>query len=117
TEKDPAIRKALGVLARHLDTHGAPGQRPIGNIGLYFLWSVERVGVLYNLRTIGGKDWYRWGADLLVKHQGADGSWACGGYWGSSHHVDTSFALLFLKRANRTRDLTRKLDFLSGTRK
>jgi hypothetical protein len=26
----------------------------------YFLWSVERVAVIYNLAKIGGKDWYSW---------------------------------------------------------
>jgi hypothetical protein len=72
---------------------------------LYFLWSVERAAVIFGLRTINGKDWYEWGADVLLKNQKEDGSWRdrfpgiC----------DTCFALLFLKRANVAKDLTDKL--------
>ena len=25
--------------------------------------------MLYDLNTIGGKDWYGWGAQILIKHQ------------------------------------------------
>ena len=53
-------------------------------INLYFLWTLERVGVLYNRREIAGKDWYAWGAELLVDHQAEDGSWHHGGYPGSN---------------------------------
>jgi hypothetical protein len=78
----------------HADAHG----------DLYFLWSVERVAVVYDLRTIGGKDWYAWGAPIIVDHQQPDGSW---------HDVhetaDTCFALLFLKRVNVAQDLTATL--------
>ena len=76
----------------------------------YFLWSLERVAVLYGLRTIGGKDWYAWGSDVIVRHQRPDGSWAddFGG------PVDTCFALLFLKRANVAVDLTKILQSLGG---
>jgi hypothetical protein len=72
---------------------------------LYFLWSVERVGVVFDLMTINGKDWYNWGADIILKFQQSDGSWndrfpgIC----------DTCFALLFLKRVNIAKDLTNKL--------
>jgi hypothetical protein len=82
---------------------------PMAN--LYFLWSVERVAVLYDLQTIGGKDWYRWGAEILVANQGPHGNWANGGYHGASPVLDTSLALLFLKRANLAKDLTNKLPF------
>ena len=47
-------------------------------INLYFLWSVERVAVLYNLPTIGKKEWYRWGAEILVANQKKDGNWEDG---------------------------------------
>ncbi len=71
--------------------------------GYYFLWSLERVAVAYGLATITDKDWYAWGADILLDNQNGDGSWqglyADGG-------CDTSFALLFLRRANLAPDLT-----------
>jgi hypothetical protein len=118
TDKDPALKKALEALSQHV---GKPmsfgrGARRQGNrfaINYYFLWSVERVGVLFNLPRIGGKDWYAWGAGELVNVQSDNGSWEGGGYHGATPATNTCFALLFLKRVNLTRDLTRKLDFLA----
>jgi hypothetical protein len=76
-----------------------------GNIGryadFYFLWSVERVATAYGLDTIGKKDWYAWGAKLLLPAQLRDGSWG-----GPPDGVNTCFALLFLSRANLAKDLT-----------
>jgi hypothetical protein len=72
----------------------------------YFLWSVERVAVAFGLKTIGGKDWYDWGSDLIVALQNKDGSWQAR-YPGGG--CDTCFALLFLRRANLAPDLTAAL--------
>jgi predicted DNA-binding antitoxin AbrB/MazE fold protein len=75
----------------------------------YFLWSVQRVGVLLNLKTIGGRDWYDWGIGYLLPEQLADGSWLGGNYsgngLGNTHAVSTCFALLFLKRSDLLPDL------------
>ena len=49
---------------------------------LYFLWSLERVGVLYNLPKIEDKDWYAWGSKTLLARQQPDGNWKDGAYWG-----------------------------------
>ena len=68
----------------------------------YFLWSLERVAVVYALETIGNRDWYAVGSDYLLDRQSSDGSWR--GNLGST--VDTCFALFFLRRANLARDLT-----------
>ncbi len=81
-------------------------------VGLYFLWSVERVGVMYNLRTFGDKDWYAWGSQMIVDNQAADGSVSLGDYPGRQVLVDTCFALLFLKRANLAQDLSKKIEYL-----
>jgi hypothetical protein len=75
---------------------------------IYFLWSMERVAMVYDLRTIGGKDWYAWGAPLLLAHQQPDGSWS-DLFPGIP---DTCFALLFLHRINVAQDLTRNLQKL-----
>jgi hypothetical protein len=72
----------------------------------YFLWSVERVAMALGLETFGGKDWYNWGAEILVANQRPDGSWQ-GQY--AAYGADTCFALLFLSRANFTGDLTVRL--------
>jgi hypothetical protein len=76
---------------------------------LYLLWSVERVGVLYSLPTIGDNDWYRWGAEMLIANQQKRGFWTGGGYPGASSTLDTCLALLFLKRTNFVADLSAKL--------
>jgi hypothetical protein len=72
---------------------------------LYFLWSVERVAMIYDLQLIGGTDWYRWAAEILVEKQSDDGHWK--DRWGDE--IDTCFALLVLKRANVAKDLTTNL--------
>jgi hypothetical protein len=75
------------------------------NLNFYLLWSVERVAMAFGLRTIGRLDWYAWGAPALLAGQNADGSWA--GSYGPA--VDTSFALLFLRRSNLVKDLSNDL--------
>jgi hypothetical protein len=99
--QDAAIQKGLRSLGRAIGTPGQPN--------LYFLWSVERVAMLYDLKTIGGKDWYAWGSKALLATQQADGSWTDGQYPGANEFSDTCFALLFLKRSNLVPDLTENL--------
>jgi hypothetical protein len=69
----------------------------------YFLWGLERVAVTLDLKKIGNIDWYNWGCSILLESQQTDGSWA-GAF--ADGGVDTSFALLFLKKANLVGDLT-----------
>jgi hypothetical protein len=78
---DEAIERALCALGEHMQhptskrsykprVLGAkfPRDDPFPH-HLYFLWSLERVAVLYKLQTIGSKDWYAWAAEMLVQHQ------------------------------------------------
>jgi hypothetical protein len=112
--KDPAIQRGLKKLGEYVGSPARNGKVPrSGN--LYFLWSVERVGVLYNLKTIGNKDWYAWASQLLVTNQRANGSWGMGGYHGASPTIDTCFALLILSRTNLVQDLTDNLRMLAIT--
>jgi outer membrane biosynthesis protein TonB len=111
-EQDPKVLKAFAALGKRVGAptgrmEGLPQPNQAG--GLYFLWAVERIAVLYDVRQLSGKDWYRWGAEILVSSQTPDGSWANGGYHGENAVVNTCFALMFLKRANLTPDLSRKL--------
>jgi hypothetical protein len=103
-KNDPIIQKALSVVAANIN-HATKNN--ITNHEMYYLWSVERVAVLFQLRKIGEEDWYHWGMDRLVKQQRQDGGWAGAGY--SNDVVDTCFALLFLQRINLAEDLTDKL--------
>jgi hypothetical protein len=110
--RDEMILKGFRALVKHLgDPVGRMNNIPIQN--LYFLWSVERVAVLYNVPTIGKKDWYRWGVEMLVANQSpATGEWPeGGGYPGANPTIKTCFALLFLRGANLASDLTDRLPF------
>ncbi len=107
---DPYIRNGFVALSKKVGaaagtTVGRPQVKSVG--GLYYLWAMERVAVLYELPTLANKDWYRWGAEILLCHQQADGSWADAGFHGTHPVINTSFALLFLKRANLTPDLSK----------
>jgi hypothetical protein len=81
-----------------------------GGRAYYFLWSLERVAVALKLETIGKKDWYAWGAEVLLNSQAADGSWQ--GEYGA-YGADTCFALLFLRRANLVADLSGSIKSLA----
>jgi hypothetical protein len=109
--QDPKIVKGFVALAQHIGTP-AGRWKDLKMQNLYFLWTVERVGVLYDLSTIGRKDWYRWGAEILVANQQADGNWENkGAYPGATPTIDTCLALLFLKRVNLIKELTDTLPF------
>src|SRR5262249_35099480 len=102
-----ALGTTVGYSSTQLKAMGKPGVIPqIGGQSYYFLWSLERVCVALDLDTIGGKDWYDWGSEVLIANQQRDGSWQ-GEY--SNYRADTCFALLFLRRANFARDLSARL--------
>lgn len=96
------------VFARGLEKAGAFAQGINQNQARYFLWSVERLGVLLELDTIGTTDWFDKGSDALVKSQREDGAWVNSNEtWGNI--ADTSFAVLFLRKANLGSDISRLL--------
>jgi len=74
----------------------------------YYLYAVERAGMLYDTTLIGSHDWYLDGARVLLEAQKADGSWSGSRYTsaaGVEPTWDTCFAILFLKRATRRLDV------------
>lgn len=84
----------------------------------YRLYGIERVGALAKVAEIGGRDWYQVGAAGLLSDQRDDGSWSppmdqsAPGAQGRRHgdasvDVNTSFALLFLRRATSLTALDR----------
>ncbi len=109
--RDPKLAQALakGGLARMVETakldgfawlshHWSVTENPqLGQWHYYYLYGMERAGVLGGMPTIGGHDWYREGGDLLLNAQAAGGSWDSGKRDGII--PSTCFALLFLKRA------------------
>jgi hypothetical protein len=125
---DPEVKKGLAALARFMNERGeqavppddaravplpgTPRKPESGRPDIYFLWSLERMAVVYDLKTIAGKEWYPWGARILVKTQESDGHWQGDQthYHGRNYPaLDTCLALLFLKRANVAFDLSPNL--------
>lgn len=104
TAGDPAIDKGLDYIGKRLSAlrrHFKP--ESYGE--LYFLWTLERMAVAFDLQSIGRTDWYAWGAPIVLDRQEPGGGWI------EAHGPvpDTCFALLFLKRANFARNLTVQL--------
>jgi len=83
------IRDALAWMEEYFDLEANPFRENAW--WAYYLFNVERVGVLLDQRFIGTRDWYEEGAELLMEKQGKDGRFG--------NLIDTAFALLFLKRA------------------
>lgn len=88
-----AIRDALAWLQKHFAVDRNPGERE-GGWHFYYLYGLERAGVLSRMRFFGDKDWYLEGATWLLGSQEASGKW-------QREHtlLDTAFAILFLKRS------------------
>ncbi|MCC6741988.1 MAG: hypothetical protein IT452_23410, partial [Planctomycetia bacterium] len=60
----------------------------------YYLYGMERVGVLADTEFFGKHEWYQEGAKFLLAVQAAGGDW-------NNDSRDTSWAILFLRRATR----------------
>ncbi|MHC5009340.1 MAG: hypothetical protein ACYTG6_00140, partial [Planctomycetota bacterium] len=86
-----AVRDGLAWLQEHFSVTDNPGAA--GKHHFYYLYGLERAGMLTARRWIGEHDWYKEGADVLLAHERERRNF--GG------HVATSFAVLFLKRATR----------------
>lgn len=89
-----SVRDAMAWLQDNFDVTRNPGQ-PQGGWHFYFLYGLERAGILARTRFIGTKDWYLEGATWLLSQQRPEGSW-------QAEHLllDTAFAVLFLKRSS-----------------
>jgi len=98
---DQRVARSWAWLAARKD---AIGDRRTHN-SCYFLYGLERAAILSDVAQVGGLDWYEAGAALLCEQQLGGGGW-----WGQDesrgpaqrstrgHVVDTSFAVLFLRR-------------------
>jgi hypothetical protein len=61
----------------------------------YYLYALERAGVLSDTDFFNNNDWYQIGAKYLLGKQKKDGS------WNNKSVSDTCFAVLFLRRATK----------------
>lgn len=109
--RDAAAQRAFAFLGRALVAYT---QQPGGVVGgtteqrgdrdLYTLWSIERVAVIYGKEKIGDLDWYEVGSAALLRAQNGEGAWSHINY---GAEVNTSFAVLFLMRANLAKDMSK----------
>jgi hypothetical protein len=67
----------------------------------YYLYGLERAGMLFGAETMGQHKWYPTGAHFLLKEQRDDGSWSSGKAPTRQAAWDTCWAILFLRRATR----------------
>jgi len=114
-EKNPrreiAVLRGLEWMGREFTVSANPGppeHSPDNTAWMtyYWLYAMERAGILAGVDTIGGRKWYAEGVQFLLQQQKADGSWL-----GALPHGDrpvelnavwdSCFAILFLKRATR----------------
>jgi hypothetical protein len=103
--KDPAVQSGMGWLTKNwsvtqnIGPSEVEGGAPEAYL-YYYLYALERVGMLYDTGRFGDHMWYPEGAEFLLKGQKADGSWE-GLKPEKKPAWDTCFAILFLKRATR----------------
>ncbi|AMV22118.1 prenyltransferase/squalene oxidase repeat-containing protein [Planctomyces sp. SH-PL14] len=101
-KEDPVFAKGLeraGLFAGSM----SPGS------ARYFLWSVERMGVLLGQDKFGNTDWFNKGSTALITSQSKEGGWVSGEE-GKGTLPDTAFAILFLRKANLGSDISRLLE-------
>lgn len=94
--RDRALQKGLQWLARHFSVSENPEKENPAQWLYYYLYALERAGVLAGVEKIGIHDWYSRGVRAILESQQADGSWQ-----GGQPVPDTCFAVLFLRRATR----------------
>jgi hypothetical protein len=110
-ERDPTFQKGLAWLGRHFTVtmNAGPAEWNIdapGWMQYYYLYALERAGVLCGTETFGAHRWYAEGAAAILGAQKPDGSWISPVPHGdrslTTNSVwDTCFAVLFLRRATR----------------
>jgi Prenyltransferase and squalene oxidase repeat len=98
-EIDAACERGFAWLAKRFRADRNPSgpadaYHPNPAFYFYYLYAVERAAILGGKPRLGDHDWYREGAIKLIRKQDASGHWL--------DVVNTSFALLFLKRASLT---------------
>ncbi|MFC1588487.1 hypothetical protein ACFL54_09260, partial [Planctomycetota bacterium] len=90
-----SIFDGFGWLTNNWSVNQNPGTR---RSFYYYLYGLERVGVMGGFDYIGGHNWYHEGARSIVPRQRPDGCWMANQEVNPKDILGTCFALLFLKR-------------------
>jgi hypothetical protein len=87
-EADESIARAM----EWMDSKFLPDSNPNSGMSnyLYYLATVQHVGLMSGRRTFNGHEWYESAAEHLLKTQHPNGSWG--------NVADTAFAVVFLAR-------------------
>ena len=100
-QKLDRVEQAIEWMANKFRVRGNPGQGHTGS-QLYYLYGMERAGRLAGRRFFGAHDWYREGAEELLRQQNRQsGYWKGGGHSESFENIATALALLFLSKGKR----------------
>jgi hypothetical protein len=95
---DQSMRDGAAWLAQRFRADANPGAEP--DWLFYYLYTLERAGTLLALDRFGGRDWYREGAEVILRQQQGDGKIvASGGGSMDGELAGTCLALLFLERS------------------
>jgi len=112
--KEIAVLRGLEWMGREFTVTGNPGPsehvQDVGWMAYYWLYAMERAGLLAGVETMGGHKWYAEGVAHLLQAQKGDGSWLSPLPHGDrpvelNAVWDTCFAILFLKRATKPLDV------------
>jgi hypothetical protein len=103
-EVDRRMDDALGWLEKNFNPIGNPLRPDMNNILFpYWLYAVERVGASAGYKYFGNHNWFKEGAEILVKYQSPNGAWG-------GRIPETCFSTLFLFKG-RAPVLFNKLQF------
>lgn len=97
-KKDPAVEAGMKWLTDKFKIEPS---------NAYYMYGLERVGILYGTEVFGNRPWYKEGAYAIIGCQKADGSWSedvqdsKGLVTWHGRTWDTCFSILFLRRATR----------------
>ncbi len=116
-EDEIAVRISSGLnwMGKHFSAKTNPGRAAgADTYFFYYLYGLERIGRLTANRFVGRSDWYREGADALLRRKGALSQfWNAQKDLAGNNCVSTAFALLFLSKG-RWPVLVSKLKYGDG---
>lgn len=89
-KRDSRLKRSVDWMDRYISVKKNP--RRDGNRNYYYyLYALERAGILTDIRQFGKIDWYREGANHLLDTQKSNGAWG-------TNSTHTCFSILFLRR-------------------
>jgi hypothetical protein len=93
---DPSVLKGVDWIGKNFDVTKNPKKTSFAY--LYYLYGLERAGMLFGTEMFGANEWYPVGANHLLTTQMPGGSWGGTDKFPAFPNCDTCFAILFLRR-------------------